>query len=144
MSELNKQKVIVLADDDIDDQDLLKEAFHMIAPDIEVKTAFSGKEVLQVLETFGNGTVPFLIILDFNMPDFNGAEVLKKICIESKYQEVPKIVWSTSDSPLYQQLCKESGADHYFKKPLSYADVLKQARELIDLGQSKSDGQNGN
>jgi CheY-like chemotaxis protein len=144
MSELNKQRVIVLADDDIDDQDLLKEAFHMIAPEIEVKTAFSGKEVLQVLETFSNGNIPFLIILDFNMPDFNGAEVLKKICVESKYEGVPKIVWSTSDSPLYQQLCKESGADHYFKKPLSYADVLKQAKELVDLGQSKSGGQDGN
>jgi CheY-like chemotaxis protein len=137
MSAPKTPRVIVLADDDIDDQDLLKEAFQMIAPDVEVKTAFSGKEVLQVLQTFSNGTIPFLIILDFNMPDFNGAEVLRKISMDPKFRPVPKIVWSTSDSPLYQQLCKENGADYYFKKPLSYSDVLQQAKDLIQLGENQ-------
>ena len=131
------QKVIVLADDDIDDQDLLTEAFQSIAPDILVKKAFSGKEVLQLLEEYSNNHNPFLIILDYNMPDFNGPEVLKRIHHLFRFEKVPKVIWSTSDSPLYQQLCLENGADFYFKKPISYSDVLKQARELIELGNER-------
>jgi CheY-like chemotaxis protein len=73
------QKIIVVADDDLDDQELLQEVLLEIEKDAQVLTFSAGKEVLEYLQHCESKKRPCLIILDYNMPDLNGAQVTEII-----------------------------------------------------------------
>ncbi len=47
--------------------------------------------------------MPCLIVLDYNMPGLNGADILKEIGANERYSTIPKIVWSTSDSDKFKK-----------------------------------------
>ena len=128
-----KQKIILFADDDLDDQELLKEAFLKIDDELIIHTETTGKEALSFLENCTNEDLPDLIILDYNIPDMNGAEIFESINSNTRYRNIVKVVWSTSNSPLYRQICKDAGIDHYFEKPQRYQDILKLGQTMLGL-----------
>ena len=128
-----KQKIILFADDDLDDQELLKEAFLKIDDELIIHTETTGKEALSFLENCTDEELPDLIILDYNIPDMNGAEIFESINSNTRYRNIVKVVWSTSNSPLYRQICKEAGIDHYFEKPQRYQDILKLGQTMLGL-----------
>lgn len=128
-----KPRIILFADDDLDDQDLLKEAFLDIDGNLVIHTRSSGKEALAFLESCPDHELPRLIILDYNIPDMNGAEIFETINSNERYSQITKVVWSTSNSPLYRQICKDAGIDHYFEKPQRYQDILQLGRKMLGL-----------
>jgi CheY-like chemotaxis protein len=129
-----KSRKILLADDDVDDRELFEEAILQIDKDIIVISASSGGEALELLLSFQVTENLSLIILDFNMPDLSGAEVFKQISHIPQYERIPKIIWSTSNSMLYQNISKSSGASHYFQKPQSFEAIVQFIRNILSLG----------
>lgn len=129
----SQSKFILYADDDADDQELLKEAFLQLETSAKIYTVSSGKETLDFLQTTERNELPCLIVLDYNMPDLNGAEVLNRICRDTRYSKIPKVIWSTSNSSYYKQLCKEKGADYYFTKPQNFKDIKEMAGKMLQL-----------
>ena len=77
--------------------------------------------------------LPCLIVLDYNMPELNGAEILKILKQNSRYDDIPKIVWSTSGSEVYKIKCLESGALDYLIKPSKIKDLENIARNLLSF-----------
>jgi CheY-like chemotaxis protein len=75
--------------------------------------------------------LPRLIVLDYNMPELNGAEILKELKRNPRYNGIPKIIWSTSGSELYKKQCLDSGAQEYFIKPSSMKELEVIARHLL-------------
>ena len=128
-----KQKIILFADDDLDDQELLKEAFLKIDDQLIIHTETTGKDALIFLEQCSDQDLPGLIILDYNIPDMNGAEIFELINSNIRYRNIVKVVWSTSNSPLYRQICKDAGIDHYFEKPQRYQEILKLGQKMLEL-----------
>lgn len=126
-------RYILFADDDIDDQELLQEAFAIVDKDIQIVTVTSGKETLSFLDTKQDNELPCLIMLDYNIPDLTGASIIKQLSENDRYSKIPKIVWSTSNSPRYVTISKEAGADYYFEKPQLFADIIKLAEEIARL-----------
>jgi CheY-like chemotaxis protein len=124
-------KIILLADDDLDDQQLLEEAFLLLEKDAAIHTVSSAKEVLEYLQTCPKEELPHLIVLDFNMPDFTGAEVLELIYAHTDYKKIPVVVWSTSNSPFHKSLCEEKGAVQYFSKPNSFIEISQLASKML-------------
>ncbi len=120
---------IALAEDDIDDQELLQEAFKEIDPNIRLLCASSGKNFLLQLDTLP--TPPNLIILDYNMPEMNGVELLEVLLQKEQYSEVIKIVWSTSNSPLFKKQCLQFGAHDYLIKPNNITELTSLARKML-------------
>ena len=79
--------VVLYADDDSDDQQLIKQAFQQYDSNILVQSASNGEEALIHLKNLDlQHHRPCLIILDINMPKMNGKEalVLKSVCRKSK------------------------------------------------------------
>lgn len=133
VSNLNETKLIFLAEDDIDDQELLIEALNAVNKNIEVLVANNGKKAVDVLESLPNHKNPCLIVLDYNLPELNGADILHHIQNIERFRDVTKVIWSTSNSPVYQKICAELGAKAYFVKPTDYYSIEKIARTMLEL-----------
>ena len=122
---------ILLAEDDIDDQELLNEAFTEIDPSIEIYSFTTGKKFLSYLDNLPDSNIPDLIILDYNIPEMNGAEILRHLEQNNRYKNVVKLVWSTSDSPLYQNSCLQYGAQAYLVKPSNISGLAELAKKML-------------
>jgi len=123
--------LIFLAEDDTDDQELLIEAITMHLQTARVETASNGKKAITQLMALPAHDLPCLIILDYNLPEVNGGEILKLLASESRFSSVPKVVWSTSNSPLYRQICMDLGARAYFVKPSDIRGIERMAHEML-------------
>jgi CheY-like chemotaxis protein len=129
----NKSYTILLADDDPDDQQLIIEAFSKINARIYLHPVPDGKSALHYLNRQDQEDLPCLIVLDYNMPEKNGAEVLKHLCLEDRYRDIPKAVLSTSNAPHYVEECLRFGANKFLVKPTSFEKLLSTVQELLDL-----------
>lgn len=126
-------KTILLAEDDIDDQDFITEAFLNIDNDLTIHAVSNGNSVLSFLENLTDEQLPQLIVLDYNLPELDGVEVLQLLMEKSRYQAIAKIVWSTSNSPQYCARSLELGAAFYMVKPSNIAGIEEMARQMLDL-----------
>ena len=77
---LPPKNIVFYADDDLDDLELVKDAFAQYAKDVEVLTATDGSKALSYLSNLKKyDTIPCLIILDVNMPVIDGKETLLRL-----------------------------------------------------------------
>jgi response regulator RpfG family c-di-GMP phosphodiesterase len=120
---------VLLAEDDIDDQELLAEAFSEIDPDIRLIPFTSGRKFLSYLDEVPE--VPDMVVLDYNIPEMNGAEILKHLQEDRRYHTVTKLVWSTSDSSHYERSCIALGAKAYLIKPTSVTGLVDLAQRMV-------------
>lgn len=128
-------RTILLVEDDIDDQEFIREAFLSIDSSLTVHTVSNGNAALNYLQSLTDSQLPQLILLDYNLPQLDGSEVLQTLTEYSRYHTIPKIVWSTSDSPQYKMRCLRFGATSYIVKPSFIADIKNIARQMLELCQ---------
>ena len=124
-------KLILVGEDDLDDQEFLKEVFVSVDDSFSLIFASNGPGVLSLLENCDDKQLPCLIVLDYNMPGSNGAEILKELKSNSRYDSIPKIIWSTSRSDTYKDICLELGANDYLVKPSNVNDLVDICRYLL-------------
>src|SRR4051812_30135334 len=108
---------ILIADDDLEDVELIEEALLRIEPTVELQKFNNGKKAIDYLVASLDQELPCLIILDYSMPEINGSQVLFRIKDEVRYNLIPKIVLSTSNAPLHIHECIANGATEYVVKP---------------------------
>ena len=129
---------ILLAEDDIDDQELLSETFSEIDPSINLKSFTNGNRIIDYLKGLKEKEIPDLIILDYNIPEINGAEILIHLASDKKYKDVVKLVWSTSGASFYEQSCLSLGATAYLVKPSTISGLGEMARKMLVYAGYKS------
>jgi CheY-like chemotaxis protein len=128
---------ILVADDDPDDQQLFAELFLEQNPNAKIIFVNDGQEALTYLEGCDPDGLPLLIMLDYKMPVLTGADVLIIIEKDTRYQHIPKIVWSTSNRPEYAGRCFQHGAEQYFTKPNDMGEMEKIIGYLSRLFRSR-------
>ena len=126
-------KFILLGEDDIDDEDLLREIITGIDASYYLLFVNNGRRLLEMLNEMPENHLPCLIVLDYNMPELNGAEILQEIKQVSRYASVPKVIWSTSNSETFRKTCLEAGANEYLIKPSNVNDLVSAARHMLSL-----------
>lgn len=125
-----KKYVILYAEDDPDDVDLVKEAFAQHSDLIEIVHAENGKEALSLLvELMAKGIEPCLIILDINMPGMDGREALARIKANDINKDIPVVLFTTSSSNIDKTFAQRWGAD-FITKPLQVQDLETLAKEF--------------
>jgi two-component response regulator ARR-A family len=129
-----KAKIIFLADDDPEDQEILKDAILKQDPAANIHSVMNGQQAVDYLINCAVDNVPSLLILDYKMPIFNAVEILERIAGIPQLQNVPKVVWSTSNQADHVQRCMDNGADLYFVKPTRIEDLNNIARQMLSLG----------
>ncbi|MGZ8545462.1 MAG: response regulator [Flavisolibacter sp.] len=105
---MNRKPVILYAEDDPDDRELLRETLSRKGFQHEIVETANGREALLYLRsTRGKQNPPVLILLDLNMPVLNGRETLAIIKSEADTESIPVMVFTTSSSPNDQEFCKK-------------------------------------
>ena len=128
---MTSQSTILMADDDMEDLELLEEALKESNGNFRFYKVQNGREVLDYLESKPDDQLPCLIILDYNMPELNGSQVLFELNKDSRYDGISKVIFSTSNAPTYINECRANGANDYFVKPTSMGDLNRIVQKLI-------------
>lgn len=126
-------KFILVGEDDKDDQELLAEIFTSIDDSYRLMFVDTGTEAMSLLHKLNDDQKPCLILLDFNMPQASGADILKEINRLGIYGDIPKIIWSTSGSDHYKSQCLELGATDYLIKPSKLKDLEQAVRYMLSF-----------
>ncbi|HKB42926.1 MAG TPA: response regulator [Chitinophagaceae bacterium] len=126
-------RFILFGEDDIDDQELLKEVFASVDDSFRILFANTGEQVLSALGKLNDEQLPCLIVLDYNMPILNGADILKELNNGSRYTDIPRIIWSTSGSETFKNICLELGATDYIIKPSNLKEMEDIVRYMLSL-----------
>jgi DNA-binding response OmpR family regulator len=73
---------------------------------------------------------PLLVLLDLNLPDMTGIEILRQVK-ESKYlKSTPVVVLTTTDDSVEIKRCYEFGCNVYITKPVNYESFANAIRQL--------------
>jgi len=118
---------LLLAEDNLPDALLVREAIRMEDLPLDVFVAADGEKAIEFIaraERDPDAPAPHLLLLDINLPKLDGFEVLKRLRASGKYEGIPVLVISSSDSPSDRSQAAELGA-RYFRKPPSYDEFLK-------------------
>lgn len=126
------KNIVVYADDDADDIELVEEAFYHYTKNVEVVTFPNGSEVLSYLKTLSaEDVLPCLIILDINMPVLNGKEVLMRLRQMNIFDPVPVVLFTTSSMPVDKSFAERYNAG-FLTKPLGFEQMKIITQQFID------------
>ena len=85
---------------------------------------------LEAIEQLAVGSVE-LMVLDLNMPDMHGLEVLGFVRANRKFQQLPVMVLTTRGDESSRAAALKAGATAYLTKPFAPSALLKEAQSLI-------------
>ena len=108
---------MLVVEDDRDDVDMFKAALAMIDAHTVIRHINEGNKGLQFLSDCKEEDLPQVLLLDIQLPDINGPEMLGLLQQEKRYNRITKVVWSSSQRLKDMEDCKHLGADQYFIKP---------------------------
>jgi len=86
---------------------------------------------LEAIERLALGPIQ-LMVLDLNMPDMHGLEVLGFVRANQKFQQLPVLVLTTRDDAASRTAAMQAGATSYLTKPFTPQALLTEARGLIE------------
>lgn len=114
--------MVYLADDDIDDIEIVQDAFSRYSYKGPVNASTNGQMLLDLLVSKVDSMLPDVILLDLNMPLKDGFQTLKEIKNNPTFKTIPVIVLTASSRKEDEIKCKELGCDYFFTKPTRMND----------------------
>ncbi|MBI4656822.1 MAG: response regulator [Elusimicrobia bacterium] len=120
---------LLIVDDDANFIETLKDSLKIDGWDIKILPAYSVQDALNVLSK----TTPSLIILDVQLPDMHGTELLKILKDSARLKAVPVIFISARyTEPADRTEALLAGAGAFFSKPVNVDNLKKEIKYLLD------------
>lgn len=92
-----------------------------------VDEAADGSECMRVLE----GKLPDLVLLDLNMPEMGGVDVLKSMRANDRLKSLPVIILTAESDAGSTKEGFDAGASDYLTKPFSVPQLLTRVRACL-------------
>lgn len=105
-----KKKMVLIIDDSYLIIERLTDMLRELEAIGDITHALSGMDAMEILES----RTPDVILLDINLPDTNGVELLR--IIKEKYPGIIIIMLTNQANDYYRQLCMKMGADYFADK----------------------------
>ncbi len=128
-TDLEKNNLILYADDDTDDRSWVSEACKILNCSLNINFVENGRQVIDYLKSQVT-RLPSLIVLDLNMPEMDGRQTLQYLKSNPYYKEIPVAIVSTSGNKIDKEVCKRLGASLYITKPNIHAEWQGIIRQL--------------
>lgn len=119
---------ILLVEDNEGDIVLTLDAFEESKVLTNISVVKNGQDALDFLfnkQSFTKAEKPDLILMDINIPIFNGHEVLKIIKSEAQLKKIPVIMLTTSSNKKDINKAYENHANSYVTKPIDMDEFLE-------------------
>ena len=122
---MNTNKKILIVDDESINLDFFDVMLTKLG--FTVEKASDGVEAIEKVKKF----FPDIILLDNIMPNMSGWEVTKILKNDSKYREIPIVMFSALDDVKDKVEGFELGVDDYITKPFNFSEVLARIRAVL-------------
>lgn len=124
----NKKNIVAVDDSGI----VLKMLIKVLGEKYELRVFNGGRRALQFLKD----RTPDLIILDIDMPEINGYEMLKMIKEKEHLKNVPVIFLTSNNDRSHVVKAVAGGAKDYVVKPIDEDILLEKVHEALHDGPS--------
>jgi len=115
---------VLIADDDDELRDLM--VLYLSNAGYGVSAHENGKKAWEALQKEGADVA----VLDINMPEMDGLELLDLIRGSEKFQELPVIIITAGARNIDRETALGRGADMYLPKPVDYDGLIKHIKSL--------------
>lgn len=123
-------KKIIYVDDDPEDQLI----FQTLAPKTKLSESnlvmLDGSDAL--MEHLSIAELPYLILLDINMPEKDGKMILKELRQDERYKSIPVVIWTTSKLTEDVNHLYGLGANSYITKPFEITRMVDVMNNLAN------------
>jgi sigma-B regulation protein RsbU (phosphoserine phosphatase) len=125
----NSRAEILVVDDDAMSRRVLAQL--LTAAGYKCRVCKDGSEALETV----HATPPSLLLLDFDMPGLNGAEVLRRLRSDrhSAVAQIPTIMLTAHGSEESEVSCLQAGADDFVTKPVNAAVLRARIETQLRL-----------
>lgn len=140
-------KHILLAEDNVGDVMLVKEALAAYHVENTLHVVSDGQKALEFVAAMGEpqgAPCPDLMLLDINLPKADGITVLAAFREHRACTHTPVIVVTSSNSPKDRARVAALGVHHYFRKPPDFDEFMKLGKVIKAVFEGDSPGSNTN
>jgi CheY-like chemotaxis protein len=123
-------KMIVLAEDDADDQDMVREIVTELDNEVDLRIYDDGEKLLNSMKVLPKSTLPGLIILDQNMPKLKGSDTIGYLKDIRGFENIPVVIYTTYHDNKFADACKKMNVE-LFRKPDTFEAFSKMIGDLM-------------
>jgi CheY-like chemotaxis protein len=132
---MGKEVTIVMIEDDEGHARLIEKNVRRAGVSNAIVPFTNGTEALDyIMGTDRSGEASrdrsLLILLDLNLPDMTGVDILAKVKTNPHTKRLPVVVLTTTDDEGEIQRCYDLGANVYITKPVDYENFANAIRQL--------------
>ena len=120
---MSKTSLILVIDGNLKDHDYYAQRLLTSSPDLEILHAATGQIGLALSQWHAIDCV----VLDLQLPDMSGFEVLLKLVPRAWQPEIPVIILTRAANQYLLEAAIENGAQAAFYKPMTSGDILDKA-----------------
>jgi two-component system, chemotaxis family, chemotaxis protein CheY len=116
----------------VDDSRAIRRILSGMLTDIgfAVAEAAHGKEALAHLQSRAAAELPDLVLVDWNMPEMNGLELVQAVRREERFASIPLMMVTTETEMTQVLRALEAGAQEYVMKPFTKEVIEEKLRVL--------------
>ncbi len=129
----HRSVTIVMIEDDEGHARLIEKNIRRAGILNDIRHFTDGTAALDYLYNHQDGPAlngPALILLDLNLPDMTGIDILEKLKSNPHTKRSPVVVLTTTDDSREIQRCYDLGANVYITKPVNYDSFANAIRQL--------------
>lgn len=132
---MSEHVTIIMIEDDDGHARLIERNIRRAGVNNEIIPFQSGTDAVRFLfGADGTGGVSsgraLLILLDLNLPDMSGVDILKRVKENEHLKLTPVVVLTTTDDEREIKRCYDLGANVYITKPVNYESFANAIRQL--------------
>lgn len=132
---MSEHVLIVMVEDDEGHARLIEKNIRRAGVSNDILGFENGTKAVEYLfGPDGSGQVnrgkAMLIMLDLNLPDMSGVDILKRVKENEHLKRTPVVVLTTTDDEREIKRCYDLGANVYVTKPVNYENFANAIRQL--------------
>jgi CheY-like chemotaxis protein len=127
---MNNAVTIVMIEDDEGHARLIEKNIVRAGVKNPILHFATGSAGMDYLRQHSHGASSVLVLLDLNLPDMTGLDILQSLKADSVLKRTPVIVLTTTDDKREIERCYELGCSVYITKPVEYEQFAHAIRQL--------------